>query len=87
MIVKCNECKHPISSKADRCPHCGAPVENKWFWIFDLNKINPNHSGLFLSIMNWAAFICILLSICGVIFGIIFGIAYEINHEPSSYPY
>ena len=79
MIVKCNECKNPISSKADRCPHCGAPVEKKGFWIFDLNKINPNHSGLFLSVMNWATFIGFILFICGAIITLGAYIAYEIS--------
>lgn len=25
-LINCGECKKEISSKADRCPHCGAPV-------------------------------------------------------------
>jgi len=25
-IQACKECKNPVSSRADNCPHCGAPV-------------------------------------------------------------
>ena len=27
-LVLCAECKHEISDKAGRCPHCGAPIES-----------------------------------------------------------
>lgn len=29
MLKKCNECGEKVSSKADKCPHCGAPVKEK----------------------------------------------------------
>ncbi|MCK4642743.1 hypothetical protein KAU32_03805 [bacterium] len=28
-MIKCKECKKKISSKAKKCPHCGAPVPKK----------------------------------------------------------
>ncbi len=28
-LIKCSECKKEISTKADKCPHCGAPVKKK----------------------------------------------------------
>lgn len=28
-MVKCNECKQEISDKAEKCPHCGAPLPKK----------------------------------------------------------
>lgn len=27
-LIKCKECGHVVSDKAQSCPHCGAPVEN-----------------------------------------------------------
>lgn len=26
-LIQCSECQHEISDKAEKCPHCGAPVE------------------------------------------------------------
>ena len=28
-LIKCEECKHDVSTKADKCPNCGAPVKYK----------------------------------------------------------
>lgn len=28
-MIKCGECKQDISDKAEKCPHCGAPVKKK----------------------------------------------------------
>jgi len=35
-LITCKECNVKISSKADKCPHCGAPVKKKtslWVWL------------------------------------------------------
>jgi len=28
-LIKCEECRHDVSTKADKCPNCGAPVKYK----------------------------------------------------------
>jgi len=28
-LIECPECKGQVSDKAEACPHCGAPVQNK----------------------------------------------------------
>ncbi len=28
-LVKCKDCGHKVSKRADKCPHCGAPVKHK----------------------------------------------------------
>jgi hypothetical protein len=28
-LTKCKECKKEVSTKADKCPHCGAPVKKQ----------------------------------------------------------
>jgi hypothetical protein len=28
-LIKCDECKKEISSKAEKCPHCGNPVRSE----------------------------------------------------------
>lgn len=33
-LIYCSECGGVVSEKAEKCPHCGAPVENpnkKWY--------------------------------------------------------
>jgi hypothetical protein len=35
-LIKCKECNKEISKKADKCPHCGAPVGPKQYSIFSL---------------------------------------------------
>ena len=27
MLIKCTECNHDVSDKAEKCPNCGCPVE------------------------------------------------------------
>lgn len=27
-LIKCNECGHTISDKAESCPNCGCPIED-----------------------------------------------------------
>jgi hypothetical protein len=53
-MIKCDECKKEISDKAEKCPHCGAPVKKKtstltWiiagiFGIIIINAISSNNS-------------------------------------------
>ena len=53
-MIKCDECKAEISDKAEKCPHCGAPVKKKtsiltWiiaglFGIIIINAISSNNS-------------------------------------------
>ena len=28
-LIRCNDCGHEVSKRADKCPHCGAPVDNE----------------------------------------------------------
>lgn len=46
MIVRCKECKHTVSTKADHCPHCGYEMtkEEKVAALLDA-KENPINSG------------------------------------------
>ena len=30
-LIKCSECGHEISSLAETCPNCGAPVSNNYY--------------------------------------------------------
>lgn len=53
-MIKCSECKQEISDKAEKCPHCGAPVKKKtslftWiiaslFGIIIINALSSNNS-------------------------------------------
>jgi predicted amidophosphoribosyltransferase len=27
-LIDCKECGRKVSTKADKCPHCGSPIEN-----------------------------------------------------------
>ena len=37
-LIKCNECGREVSDKAQSCPSCGAPVENKMIQELDVPK-------------------------------------------------
>lgn len=30
-LIQCAVCEEPVSSGADKCPHCGEPVPRSWF--------------------------------------------------------
>lgn len=32
-LIKCNECGHKVSDRADFCPQCGCPIEKKEFIV------------------------------------------------------
>jgi len=35
-LINCHECEKPVSSKADKCPHCGAMVKTPFNVIITL---------------------------------------------------
>ena len=37
-LLKCGECGREVSDKAQSCPNCGAPVENKVNQEYDITK-------------------------------------------------
>ena len=57
-IIKCPECKREISDQADKCPHCGYPLRNK----FETNKPMNSVLGIVLgAIFFIASFVLFLL--------------------------
>lgn len=60
-IINCSECGSNISDKAEKCPHCGNPIN-----ISQPQKVEvtsaPNKEGCFLQTMNIG---------CAIVLGII----------------
>lgn len=42
MLMKCTECGHDVSDKADKCPNCGCPVSEIIKCLQDLEGSNTN---------------------------------------------
>ena len=65
-LIQCNECKHDVSTKADKCPNCGAPplifnppaAENNPSVV---NNLPPKSNGLSTSSIVIICFVGILI--------------------------
>lgn len=55
-LINCPECKKEISNKAESCPSCGFPINNK-------NKkiVVKQSQGIFLRTMNFGCFTVIIM--------------------------
>ena len=47
-LIRCSECGHSVSDKAERCPNCGCPIEKKIYCeecgqvLSEMDKTCPN---------------------------------------------
>ena len=58
-IIKCKECGQEVSSKAENCPQCGNPINEKL------------KEGCFLQTLNIGCMVTIIIIVFIVILGII----------------
>ena len=70
-LVKCNECGKEISSKAEKCPNCGAPVVSS---VDAARKVGTSLVRI-ISMFIFLIFIAVGLLSANIIFYIISGIA------------
>ena len=77
-IIKCSECNKEISDKADKCPHCGNPMQEKQQSYNPQSVVvNQKGEGCFLQTLNIGCIITailiviILLSVTGIFTGLL----------------
>tara|TARA_R110002096_G_scaffold387642_1_gene581849 strand:+ start:114 stop:335 length:222 start_codon:yes stop_codon:yes gene_type:complete len=66
-IINCPECNNKVSDKAESCPNCAFPINQKP----TINKVTESKEGCFLQTLNTGCIIIFMIIAFIVIIGII----------------
>lgn len=58
-LIKCEECKKDVSSKAAFCPHCGNPMQKNDIETKENKKLEWNFNNKLIAISFWICAICL----------------------------